>query len=351
MIVKNEAAIIARCLRAVANFIDCYVICDTGSTDNTVEIIETVLSESGVRGEIQRLSFENFEQARNAALKIAQESPLKFDYILFCDADMELIELASGWKNRLSEPAYMVLQRSITAGLEYPNIRLIRRDIPARYVGVTHEYLDIGSLNRPVIPDIRYLDHAAGSSRNEKYDRDIRLLSEDLKKNPDNARSVFYLANSYFEQRELDLAERWYNRRLELSGYQAERFISMYRIGSIYELKNLKEMFFLQMLLAHDEFPDRAEPLHKLALSALNDRRYHIALTFASLGIKIKKPEAGLFVEADVYEWRLFDIAAVALFWKGFKDEALALNERILPIVPHSQRDRILKNIAWCKGE
>ena len=41
MIVKNESKIIRRLLESVAPYIDCYCICDTGSTDNTIEIIQT----------------------------------------------------------------------------------------------------------------------------------------------------------------------------------------------------------------------------------------------------------------------------------------------------------------------
>ena len=41
MIVKNESRVIERLLRSVLPLIDTYCICDTGSTDNTVEIIKT----------------------------------------------------------------------------------------------------------------------------------------------------------------------------------------------------------------------------------------------------------------------------------------------------------------------
>ena len=37
MIVKNESKIIKRLLTSVMNIIDCYCICDTGSSDSTVE--------------------------------------------------------------------------------------------------------------------------------------------------------------------------------------------------------------------------------------------------------------------------------------------------------------------------
>ena len=46
MIVKDEAPNIERCLASCAPFINYYVICDTGSTDNTKEIIKKFFDEN-----------------------------------------------------------------------------------------------------------------------------------------------------------------------------------------------------------------------------------------------------------------------------------------------------------------
>ena len=45
MIVKNESKIITRLFDSVISIIDCYCICDTGSTDNTVELIKTYFDD------------------------------------------------------------------------------------------------------------------------------------------------------------------------------------------------------------------------------------------------------------------------------------------------------------------
>ena len=45
MIVKNESKIIVRLLQSVYKLIDAYCICDTGSTDDTIEVIETFLKK------------------------------------------------------------------------------------------------------------------------------------------------------------------------------------------------------------------------------------------------------------------------------------------------------------------
>ena len=52
MIVRNEAAIIRRCLESVRPHIDRWVICDTGSTDNTPDIVQEILS--GIPGTLHR---------------------------------------------------------------------------------------------------------------------------------------------------------------------------------------------------------------------------------------------------------------------------------------------------------
>src|SRR5215471_20256184 len=106
MIVKNEALNIERCLIAVAPVISAWVICDTGSTDDTPAIVERFFRERRIPGEIHRFPFVNFEQSRNEALERARASPLAFDYLLFADADMELVVDDVGFRANLSAECY-----------------------------------------------------------------------------------------------------------------------------------------------------------------------------------------------------------------------------------------------------
>jgi glycosyltransferase involved in cell wall biosynthesis len=50
MIVKNESKIIVRLLESVYRIIDTYVICDTGSTDDTLAIMVDFLTSKGIKG-------------------------------------------------------------------------------------------------------------------------------------------------------------------------------------------------------------------------------------------------------------------------------------------------------------
>jgi tetratricopeptide (TPR) repeat protein len=347
MIVRNEAAIIDRCLAAAAPYVDCYVICDTGSTDDTVERIRRFFEARDIPGSIPTTTFRHFEQARNEALHAARNSALAFDYILFCDADMDLQVARADFRDSLREPVYSIVQRS-AEGLEYPNIRLLRRDIEADYRGVTHEYLDVGAHARPVLQGVSFLDHASGANRSGKFERDIALLADGLKSEPDNARYVFYTANSYYDLGDFDTAMSWYARREAMDGWQEEVFYSSYRIGLCLQRLARHDEAASRLLATWDRFPQRAEPLHALALQYQRNAQHRLVHMIAEAGKRIPLPTDALFVETDVYTWRLEDLRAVALYWLGHHAEAAALNRSLLERTPAGERVRIERNLRFC---
>ena len=112
MIVKNEMANLERCLNSVANHIGCWVIGDTGSSDGTQDFVIAFFAERNLPGELHSFLFHNFEQARNAALDHAYASPLQYDYLLFADADMELVVDDPGFHAQLTGAGYRLLQRT-----------------------------------------------------------------------------------------------------------------------------------------------------------------------------------------------------------------------------------------------
>ena len=61
MIVKNESTIITRLLNSVISLIDHYVICDTGSTDNTTQIIDDYFKDKNVSVSAVRKYAEELE--------------------------------------------------------------------------------------------------------------------------------------------------------------------------------------------------------------------------------------------------------------------------------------------------
>jgi glycosyltransferase involved in cell wall biosynthesis len=87
MIVKNESKIILRLLESVLPIIDCYCICDTGSSDDTIEKVEYYFKSKNIPGKIISESFKDFAYNRNFALHACQGMS---DYVILLDADMVL---------------------------------------------------------------------------------------------------------------------------------------------------------------------------------------------------------------------------------------------------------------------
>ena len=80
----------------------------------------------------------------------------------------------------------------------YSLVTLVKAGLDWKYVGKTHEYLnhvgkDVKALS---FDDIHIKHHHDGGSRSDKFTRDLNLLLEDHQEDPENYRTVFYLAQT-----------------------------------------------------------------------------------------------------------------------------------------------------------
>lgn len=239
MIVKNESRIITRLFDSVSSIIDCYCICDTGSTDNTKEVITAYFEAKGIPGKIVEEPFVNFAHNRNFAL---QSCFGMSDYILLLDADM-VLEIKPGFEKSMlsSHDSYMILQG--TDDFYYHNMRIIKNNCLYLYVGVTHEYISTPPTNTSKIFEKNLLfirDIGDGGAKSDKFERDIRLLKGGIEQNPNSDRYHFYLANSYFDSGKFEEAIETCKKRIKIGGWEQEVWYSYYRIGMAY--KNRKSV-------------------------------------------------------------------------------------------------------------
>ena len=303
MIVRNEAAIIERSLASVIGHVDYYVIGDTGSSDRTMDIIKDFFDKHGVPGEIHQFPFIDFEQARNKSLEYAYASQGNFDYILFNDADMEL-KPSADWKKKIIYPVCSIRQKNDS--MSYYNARLLHRSIKARYVGKTHEYLSVPIPAKP-IEGVWLMDHANGSSRSEKTERDLRLLKQSLSENPNDHRSLFYIAQTLKDLGRWYDALGYYKRRIKAGGWAEEVWYSAYMVAFCYKQLGKEAQFVNQSLEAFEMRPWRAEPLLPLARHYREAGKNELALMISERGTCIEFPKNdSLFIENIVYN-RAFD--------------------------------------------
>jgi glycosyltransferase involved in cell wall biosynthesis len=331
MIVKNESAIIERCLNGAKPIIDYVSICDTGSSDNTVELIENWCSEHNIPGTMHFAPFKNFGYNRTLAAKLAQQTYPDADYLLLLDADM-LLEVDSKFdKSSLDSDQYLTMQYNSQIKFWLP--RLLKASLPWHSVGVTHEYWD---LDRSRLQDKTYmltsarleglpiLDHEDGGSRDDKFERDKMLLLQGHEdpETPDDLkiRYKFYLAQTYNCLDELEEAIQWYKRRIEAGGWAEEVYYSLLQIGFCYERLSNKaaqgerreeEQFYALALLffqkAWEYRPLRAESLYQLARIHRERGNHQLGLMYALKGKEIPYPKEDLlFVDYHVYDY-LFD--------------------------------------------
>ena len=301
----------------------------------------------GIPGELHSFPFENFAQARNEALDRARASALPFDYILLTDADMELTVQNPAFSRELTAGAYMVLQRS---GVTYRNIRLLRRDVPACYMGVTHEYLDVRAGETKNLDGIGFIDHATGSNRIDKYQRDIRLLTDAIATERDPgliARYTFYLANTLRDSGDKEAALKTYLERAGLGHYHQEVFVSLLNAARLKEQLNYSNDEVISAYMeATAACPTRAEALHGVARFCRDKGIYERGYEFAAKGLRIAYPNDALFIEDWIYGYGLLDELAVNAYWTGRYTECVDACDRLLSEgkLPTEMRDRVQKN-------
>ncbi|HEX6825935.1 MAG TPA: glycosyltransferase, partial [Nitrospiraceae bacterium] len=258
-IVRNEAARIQRCVNSLLPHVDGAVIVDTGSTDGTQDLIRRAFEAAGKPVEIHAVPFENFGQARNAALQAARNSSLGWDYLLLADADMEFIVDDPSWTKKLNGgPSYDVKQ--VAGNLIYWNRRLLHRSATGVYLCPTHEYLDVATAGN--IDGAWFKDSADGSNRPGKFARDIELLEKALQTetNPGLVqRMTFYLAQSYFDAGNWQKAAEFYKKRTELGGFDEEVWNAQVHYAHCLDNQGDRPGFVWEMLRAFEQRPHRLE--------------------------------------------------------------------------------------------
>jgi glycosyltransferase involved in cell wall biosynthesis len=328
MIVRDEAHVIRRCLASVRPLLDHWVVIDTGSVDGTQDAVREALSE--VPGELIERPWVDFGHNRNEAVAHASR---RADYVLVIDADEVLEVDPSFTASALSADAYRVQSRY--GSRLYARIQLLRSALPWRYVGVVHEYPcceDAGPA--PLISGLttRVFRDGARARDPQTYRRDALLLEAALLEEPDNARNVFYLAQSYRDAGDLELAARHYRARAVLGGWQEEVWYSLYQVASLRELMGQPWGTVLDDYLAAYEFdPGRAEPLYCVGAHYAHAGADRTARVFLSRAMAIPRPGSErLFVEADVYDHALPLAFARVSGRTGDHGEAIACCNRLL---------------------
>lgn len=333
---------IGRCVQSVRDLIDSWVICDTGSTDDTQQIITNELRD--IPGELYERPWHDFGENRSELMQLADG---RGDYLLLLDADMT-VTFEKSKLGKLSADSYLLRHDE---PVEYWIKRLVRSDRQWRYVGATHEYVTTcGTDHTERLDAILVTHHADGGTRAEKFERDLRLLSKELRDDPTNSRAVFYLANTHRDLGHQSEAIELYRRRIAMGGWEEEIFYSIFQVGVLKAEQGAWPAARRNLMRAWEFRPSRLEPLYEL-VSRLRSRREHEAAhRLAQRGLERPQPEDILFVCPWVYRWGLLFEYSIAAYWVGEPQAALDACNRLLAMsdLPDAYRQQTVINRNYC---
>jgi tetratricopeptide (TPR) repeat protein len=371
MIVKNEKKVIRRLLESVLPIIDTYCICDTGSTDDTIEIIESFFKEHDIVGKIIKEAFQDFGYNRSYALKECDKME-NVDYVLLMDADMVLEIYSDSSDDRMSSsklggfppkqlleklweyPAHYMFQG--TEKFYYKNVRFVKHGYGMSYWGVTHEYVKVPEGTTYGMFEKHELfinDVGDGGSKSDKFDRDIRLLSKGLENEPNNDRYTFYLANSLRDAGRTEEAIEMFKKRVKIGGWVEEIWHSLYSIGKCYHKMDNMEMAVYYWLEAYNVYPRRIENIYKIINYYREKGKNELAYSFYVIADKQRcnhPPQDYLFMEKEVYDHKLdYELTIVGYYcnYDNYDLPKYCIDVMCYPFIEEWMSKNILSNYKF----
>jgi hypothetical protein len=265
MIVKNESHVIKNTLENLCKYINFsyYVISDTGSTDNTIEIIKLFFDSINVKGEIYIDTWKDFGYNRSLALKYAYK---KTKYLMIFDAD-DTINGEFTLPEIMEHDSYYL---NMGCGVKYKRLLIVNNHLTWAFIGVLHEFIICTDKKEPSNLHIEGNYHIesgkTGSRSNdpEKYSKDAIILEKafyEAEKNNDNLkiRYSFYTAQSYRDANNKEKALLWYKKRIDFKDWNQELYFSHYMIGILYRDLGEIEKALYYWALALDVDEERVE--------------------------------------------------------------------------------------------
>ena len=360
MIVKNENNILYKCLDSIVKYIDYWIISDTGSTDGTQEFIKKYFKEHNIPGELHEDKWVNFGYNRSQVFEKARESKNqdKFTHYLVIDADDKLYGDLTDFKNTIDNGNNRYYINIHHSNIEFKREQIFNKKFVWKYVGVLHEYpcsendsLESIVINNCYIQDGRCSFRNTSTTIKEKYLNDAKILLQGIIDEPQNNRYYFYLANSYRDAEEYDLAIEYYNKRVEMGGWEEEVYYSLYCIGMCKENKkcNFENDILYCYLKAYNYRNTRLEALFKIVNYYRLNGKYKEGYSYGLLGYKNIYPQDILFVDRGIHNYKLLDELAICSYYVNEHQLAIKLNNQIVKMYETSlikiDIDRIKKNI------
>lgn len=336
MIVKNEEAVLARCLDSVREVADEIVVVDTGSADATREIARRYTDK------VYDFPWvDDFAAARNESFSHAT-----MDYILWLDADdlidgenrEKLLRLKADFP---AEVDVAMLKYNVAFDADgnctfsYYRERLVRREKGYRWMEPVHEHIVIHGVTREF--DIAVIhghkERSGGNTRNLDIYRGLEEKGAPL-----STRALYYYARELKTHgRTEEAADRyrrffargdgWMEDQITASGDLAECLLALGKREEA--LETLAKSFTRDL--------PRAEILCKLGRIYMQDGDYRRAAYWYGLALEAPKPAGWGFLSEDYWGFIPHMQLCVLCDRTGDREGALRHHEAAKSIKPSDQ--------------
>ncbi len=338
-ICKNEEKFVERWMKSMSEA-DLVVVMDTGSTDNTVEKLKSL----GAHVQCKIVDPWRFDVARNLSLELVPEEA---DVCVCTDLD-EIFE--TGWRKKLEQSwrpdatqgSYRYTWNFLPDGSEGHVfwIEKIHSRHNYRWVHPVHEVLEFTGTGSPKVvplPGIQ-LNHRADNGKSRaQY---LPLLELSVKEAPEDDRNMHYLGREYYYHGQWAKAVATLTRHLSMPSatWKDERCASMRYIAKCKMMMQAEQESFAWMLRAVAEAPYLREPYMDLANDCYRRCDWSGVIYWVELALKIKEETKTYICEPSAWNETPYDLAAIASWHLGRKQDAVSYSERAIERSPENER-------------
>lgn len=337
-ICRDDADIITPMLVSSMPVVDQVVAVDTGSKDNTKQVIETICAQHGKPCTI--LDFEwcdDFSAARNHGFQYIWENKLG-DWIFWLDTDDEVENpdgvlrlfntvVAQSPQCRCIQLLYhYAFDQNGNCVIEHYRERFLKNHRRWVWRDRVHEWLehqDDDNIIAVADEAIRHRRQEIGHSGARPGGRNLEILERMVRNNPQEPRTWVYLGHERLVGGDIPGAIEAYQQYIPLSTWVEEKGQVLCRLGDLeMERGNFgqAEAYYLQSLAAFPEWPDG---YYRLAQLCLLQNKPERCLLWLDKGAMQPKPQTQLILNPRDYDVVPNLLRSRALSAIGRKREAL----------------------------
>jgi len=349
MIVKNETKNLERLFASLYKSIDYFIIADTGSDDDTIDMIRQLGKMYRIPGKVIEHEWVDFSHNRqlvlNEAILAKKRGEHNCKWLMIIDADEELITMDRNWKNKLEE-GYSYTTYKKLKDLTYKRLFLPWIDeIDWKWKGKVHEYLAVnkGVTEKRHLNEIYIRAHQYEGSYSRKFQNsrekglfEINMLMEELaneKIQEDNIHRFIQLAFIYLDINEydkaVDLFDKIAHAGIRSSGYYYVALLFAAKYLILLNKNPERARDYLQEALQHDA--GRKEAYYYAAILERKNGDPIDARNLLQCAIVLPEPQtAPVLLEEEISIWKTgYELAFVLFQLKEFRQSFELINKLI----------------------